>query len=174
MQKADCFQLGFISRLHGVKGELVAVFDTDQPQRYKNLESVFVDIRGELVPFFIEEIAQNSKGHFIVRLEDVDSEEAQTLVDRELFLPLELLPPLSGKSFYYHEVVGFAMEDLENGALGHCTKILENGAQPVFFIEGLKGEEILVPAVDAFIEKIDREQRQIILSLPPGLLDLYQ
>ena len=80
---------------------------------------------------------------------------------------------MSGKSFYYHEVVGFAIEDLENGALGHCTKILENGAQPVFLIEGLKGEEILVPAVDAFIKKIDREKQIIQLVLPEGLVDLY-
>ena len=52
MRIEDCFQLGHISRLHGFKGEVVAVFDTDRPEAYENLESVFLEDRGELIPFF--------------------------------------------------------------------------------------------------------------------------
>ena len=70
MRKEDCFYLGHISRKHGYKGEVIAVFDTDQKENYTALESVLLDIHGELIPFFIEEMAMNSKGHFILGLED--------------------------------------------------------------------------------------------------------
>lgn len=173
MRKDDCYYLGHISRTHGLKGEVVAVFDTDQPQRYKNLESVFVDFRGELVPFFIEEMATNSKGHFIIRFEETGPEEADSLIDRELYLPLEFLPPLSGKKFYFHEVVGFKVIDSEAGEIGICETVLDRSAQPIFQIKNGE-QEILVPAVDEFIESVDRKKREIHLITPPGLLEVYR
>ncbi len=173
MRKEDCYQLGHISRLHGYKGEVIAVFDTDQPQNYFELESVFVDVRGELIPFFIEEMAQNSKGHFILRFEDVTPAEATTMVGYDLYLPSEVLPPLTGKQFYYHEVIGFKMIDATVGPFGTCQDIIDSSAQPLFRI--MDGEtEILVPAVDEFIESIDREKQEIHLNCPEGLIELYR
>lgn len=174
MRKEDCFYLGHISRTHGLKGEVVAVFDTDRPEAYTELESVFVDNRGELIPFFIEELSTNSKGHFILRFEDMSPEESEDLVGSELYLPLNLLPPLSGKAFYFHEVIGFAINDKEQGEIGTCVKMMENGAQPLFVIESPSGDEILAPAVDEFIVAINREKQRIELDLPEGLLDLYK
>ncbi|MGB0177542.1 MAG: ribosome maturation factor RimM [Owenweeksia sp.] len=173
MRKEDCFYLGHISRKHGYKGEVVAVFDTDQKENYTALESVLVDTHGELVPFFIEELALNSKGHFILRFEDIDTDEAaQQLVDRELYLPLEILPPLSGKAFYFHEVEGFKVVDAEAGPIGSCLDVIDQSSQPIFRIDK-DGIEILVPAVDEFIQSIDRENKIIYLQTPPGLLDIY-
>jgi len=172
--KEDCFYLGHISRAHGYKGEVIAVFDTDQPQRYSELESVFVERHGELVPFFLDEISQNSKGHFIILFEGFETEEqAREVVDSELYLPLEALPPLEGKSFYFHEVIGFKMYDEQYGYLGNCKEVIDQSAQPVFRI--LKGQkEILVPAVDEFIVEINREKQEIHLQTPEGLIDLYR
>jgi 16S rRNA processing protein RimM len=48
----------------------------------------------------------------------------------------------------------------------------DRNAQPIFEI--LNGDkEILVPMVDHFIVKVDRENKQITLNTPPGLVDLY-
>jgi 16S rRNA processing protein RimM len=172
VQKEDCFLLGHISRTHGLKGELVAVFDTDQPERYKELESVFVESHGELVPFFISGIHQNSRGHFIISIEDTDPDEIPNMVGRNLWLPLSLLPPLTGKSFYFHEVVGFEIVDTQKGALGKCAGIIETAAQPLFQV--MNGEtEILIPAIDQIIEKIDRENQEILVNCPEGLVELY-
>ena len=56
MQKEDCYFLGRIIRKHGLSGNLILKLDTDQPEIYKKLESIFVEINGLLVPFFIEKI----------------------------------------------------------------------------------------------------------------------
>ncbi len=174
MVKDDCFYLGHISRKHGYKGEVVAVFDTDQPEKYRELESVFVDSHGELIPFFIEELATNSKGHFILRFEDVDSDqEAEKMVGRELYLPLAVLPPLSGKAFYFHEVVDFEVIDAKAGSIGRVQEVVDSSAQPIFKI--MDGDtEILIPAVDDFIVSIDRDKKQIHLATPEGLIELYR
>ncbi len=172
MRKEDCFQLGHISRLHGFKGSVIGVFDTDRPQAYQNLESVLIDWDDELIPFFIEEQSQNSKGHFILKFEDINTEaEAQKLINSELWLPLSALPKLEGKSFYYHEIIGFKMIS-EGQLIGHCKAVLDNSAQVLFQIDA-QGQEVLVPAIDEFIESIDREKEEIKLRLPEGLVELY-
>ncbi len=169
----ECFQLGHISRLHGYKGSVVAFFDTDRPEAYTKLESVLIENDGELVPFFIEDLSRNSKGHFILSFEDLELEEAQSYIGAELYLPLSLLPPLSGKQFYFHEVLGFSIYDKEAGLIGNLEAMLDSGAQPLFKISNADQKEILVPAIDDFIERIDREQKEIHLILPEGLLEVY-
>lgn len=171
MRLEDCFQLGHISRIHGYKGSVVAFFDTDRPEAYTALESVFLEDRGELIPFFIEDLAQNSKGHFILKFEEVDDEaSALNLVGSELWLPLSVLPPLEGKSFYYHEIVGFELWEKEQ-KLGICKSVLDSSAQPLLVMD-YQGREVLIPAIDEFIVSIDRDALRMNLSLPEGLLSI--
>ena len=68
-----CYQLGYIVRTHGVKGQVVAFFDVDYPEDYEELESVFLQLSGKLVPFFIDALDIQPNGRIIIKFEDVDS-----------------------------------------------------------------------------------------------------
>jgi 16S rRNA processing protein RimM len=52
VNKQACFELGYIAKPFGLKGQVTAVFDVDNPLTYKNLESVFVETDNTLIPFF--------------------------------------------------------------------------------------------------------------------------
>ena len=118
MNRDDHFSLGYISKTVGHQGELLLVLDVDDPKRYRKLESVFVEIHGELVPFFITRLELRGNGAK-VSFEGIDtSERAEELTRCGLYLPLSLLPPLKGKRFYFHEVEGFAASDKRHGAIG--------------------------------------------------------
>ncbi len=172
MRLEDCFYLGKIVRKYSYKGELIIFLDTDEPESYQNLESVFVQLGTSLVPFFLERSSLQKKGQLRVKFEGIESEaDADSLLGLEIYLPLTLLPKLSGKSFYYHEVVGFLLKDVNKGDIGVISNVNDKSAQPLFEVG--EGEEVLfVPAIDEFIKEIDRNKKVILVETPEGLLDL--
>lgn len=173
MRKEECFYLGKIAKKFSFKGEVLIYLDTDEPELYENLESVFVDHNKHLVPFFIETSSLHKNDFLRVRFEDVNSEEeADALLGNGIYLPLTMLPKLTGNKFYFHEVIGFEIEDKRLGVFGKITSINDSTAQPLF--EVLNGEvEILVPMIDNFLVKIDRENKKVIMDLPEGLVEMY-
>lgn len=173
MRKEDCFYLGKIVKKFSFKGEVLTYLDTDEPELYKNLESVFIEFNNYLVPFFIESSSLHKNNFLRIRFEDTKNEEdADRLLGCAIYLPMIMLPKLEGDKFYFHEVIGFDVEDTRLGFIGKIASINDTSSQPLFEI--LKGSiKILIPMIDHFIVKLDRENKKIILNTPEGLVDLY-
>ena len=99
-------------------------------------------------------------------------EAAASLTGKSVYLPLEMLPKLSGKQFYYHEVQGFMVIDEVHGELGLIKEILEYPTQAI--IQVFKdGKEILIPILDQVIVKVDRKGRKLYVKSPEGLVEMY-
>lgn len=173
MRKEDCFYLGKIAKKFSFKGEVLVYLDTDEPELYENLESMFVECGKHLVPFFIQNSSLHKNDFLRVRFEDVNNEEeADALLGNHIFLPLKSLPKLTGNKFYFHEVIGFEVEDKRLGIVGEIQSINDSSAQPLFEVLN-DGVEILIPMIDHFLVKIDRENKKVIMDLPEGLIEMY-
>ncbi len=173
MQKKDCFYLGKIVKKYSFKGEVLAKLDTDQPELYENMDAIFVELRNNLVPFFIESSQLHKSELLRLKFEDVDSEQdADSLIKCDLYLPLELLPKLEGDKFYFHEIFGFKIHDKNFGHVGIIKSINDSTAQALFEIDR-EGTEILIPMNDEFILKVDKKNKTIFVETPEGLIDLY-
>lgn len=173
MRKKDCFYLGKIAKKYSFKGEVLVYLDTDEPELYTELESVFVEINGHLVPFFIERSSIHREKFLRTQFEDMDSEEAaDTIVGKDVYLPLTMLPKLEGNKFYYHEVVGFDAIDQRLGNFGTILRISDNGVQALFEVQN--GDAvILIPLIDEFIIEVNRKNKSLLFNTPEGLIDLY-
>ena len=173
MRKEDCFYLGKIAKKFSFKGEVLIYLDTDEPDLYENMESVFVEFNKNLVPYFIENSSLHKNDFLRVQFEDVDTEEeADSILNCDVYLPLSMLPKLEGNKFYFHEVIGFEIEDKRLGVFGKIVSINDSSAQPLF--EVVNGTvEILVPMIDQFLVKIDRENKKVVMDLPEGLVEMY-
>lgn len=173
MKIEDCFYLGKIVKKYSFKGELLAKLDTDQPDLYDDLDAVFVKLKRDFLPFFIEKSSLHKSDLLRLKFEDIDTEEdADQLLKCELYLPLEFLPKLEGNKFYYHEITGFTVEDASFGTVGKITGVNDNTSQPLFEIA--RGSvEILIPVNDDIIKKVDRATKTIHIDAPEGLIDLY-
>jgi 16S rRNA processing protein RimM len=173
MRKEDCFYLGKIVKKYSFKGEVLAKLDTDQPELYEHLDAIFVALRNNLVPFFVEHSQLHKSNLLRIKFEEVDTEaDADALLKSELYLPLELLPKLEGNKFYFHEVLGFRVMDKNHGNIGIIKSVNDNTAQALFEIDK-EGIEILIPINDEIIKEIDREGKTIHIVAPEGLIDLY-
>jgi 16S rRNA processing protein RimM len=173
MEKKDCFFLGKIVKRYSFKGELLIKLDTDEPEIYENLDAVFVQFKNTLLPFFIESSQLHKSELLRVKFEGVNSEQdADALIKCETFLPLELLPKLEGDKFYFHEIIGFTVQDSNFGIVGIVKSINDSTAQSLFEIDR-DGIEILIPMNDHFIKKVDKKNKVIHVETPEGLIDLY-
>ena len=172
MKKEDCFYLGIITKPFGYKGELVIYLDVDDPTQYIDLPTVLVEMGNGLVPFFIEKLSLKNN-NATIRLQDVSPEMALTLVKKELYLPLNLLPKLKGNKFYFHEVIDFDVIDSEKGLVGKIEKVLDYPAQPILQVLNSDNKEILIPIADDIVLKVDRKNKKMEVKVPQGLIELF-
>jgi 16S rRNA processing protein RimM len=173
MQIHDCYYLGLIAKLHGFKGEVSLFLDVTHPADYQGLDALYLDINGQLTPFFIEGFKLKNKGFAAIKFEGIATEEAaQRLVKKKAYLPLEVLPELDQSSFYDHEIIGFQVFDTTRGAIGVVEDVIDMTANPLLQIN-LNGTEILVPIFAGLIQKVERKKKELYIQAPEGLIDLY-
>ena len=174
MRKEDCFYLGKIVRKHSFKGQVVAKLDTDEPELYTNLESVFVALGNNLVPFFIEEFSDRNNNTIILKLENIKTEtDGKNLVEKIIFTPKKFISQNAAKSIQLKDTfIGYNVIDVNAGQLGILSDIIENPYNPLLLIT--KGtNEIYLPLQENFILDINENEQTITVQCPEGLISLY-
>jgi 16S rRNA processing protein RimM len=173
MNKADCFHLGHVAKLHGFKGEVSLFLDVTTPSDYAKIESIYIDINDQLTPFFIESFILKNHPFALVKFEGVNNETDAKIIDhKDLYLPATFLKQLSGTNFYDHEVVGFKCIDINYGEVGIIEGVIDLSINPLLQIKN--GEkEVLVPLIKNLVIKVDRENKELHISAPTGLIELY-
>lgn len=173
MNKENCFELGALVKPHGLKGELQAFWDTDNIDLYLDIESILVEQNGQLVPFFVENLKPQVGQKVIIKLEGVDTiEQAEEFRKLKLFLPDEFVPKLREDEFFYHEIIGFMVSDVEKGEIGQIDTIYNLPQNDLLVIKHQE-KEILIPLKKELIKNFDREKKAILMQLPEGLLEVY-
>jgi 16S rRNA processing protein RimM len=171
---SECIEIGYISKTHGIRGELVARLRDFSFDDIEKMELVFVIIDGLPVPFFIEEFFERNHDTIVLKLEDVDSEtEAKKIIEKGLFISRKYLSENTVQSIKLtNSFIGYTVIDNKAGQLGILTDIIHNPQNPLIYItQGSK--EIYLPLHDKFIERIDEAERKIFVCCPEGLLSLY-
>ncbi|HIX27735.1 MAG TPA: ribosome maturation factor RimM [Candidatus Barnesiella excrementigallinarum] len=171
IEREELIKIGRFNKPHGVKGELSFTFTDDVFDR-TDCPYIVCEIEGIFVPFFIEEYRFKNDTTALMKLEDVDDEESA-----RAFSLLDVYFPKS----YYREsdeeeapgdyFIGFTVIDNEMGELGKITSV-DDTTENVLFEVDHNGRELLIPAVDEFVNEIDEENRRLYMNIPEGLLDL--
>ncbi len=173
MRKEDCFYLGKIVSKYSFKGEVLVKLDTDQPEIYENMESVFVSIGNNLIPFFIDRCRLHKSNLLRIDFQEVkDEAAANRILGAQLYLPLNMLPPLTGNKFYFHEVIGFTVQDQIHGDIGIIEAVNDSASQVLFEVKN-GDKELLIPVTDDIVTKVDRDVKTVHVNTPEGLVDLY-
>ena len=168
LKKEQFVYYGKFLKPHGTKGEIA--LESDGFTLGEDCNFVACDIDGILVPFFFENIRPKNHDTVIVKVERFDSAEAvRYLTNRDAYIPREWIE--EGEELTWSYFIGFKAIDATHGEIGEITDIDESTINTLFVIEG-KNDEILIPAIEDFIEGIDHEKKEIFFDLPEGLVSL--
>lgn len=127
----------------------------------------------EYVPYYLEEFEEIDASFYLIKLDEIDTEQsALALKGLHLFVQKKNVTIEKSDFDLWHELIGYLVIDKYHGEIGIVEDIIDNGSQQILQI--VRGEyEVLVPAVDPFIIKKDKEARILHIEAPEGLIDLY-
>ena len=172
----ETYQLGYLIKTHGLRGQIVAHFDVDDVSAYTKLKTVYLTLAGaptKLVEHQVEKVQPQSGNKVLLKLRGIERiEEAELLRGSQLYLPLAALPELKEDQFYFHDVIGFTVVDKNQGPLGIVENFYELPQQDMLAMS-YQGQEVLIPVVDELISHADHAKKEIYVNLPDGLLDVY-
>jgi len=163
--------LGRISKAHGFEGAVTVKLEKSFIEKIPEMESVFLEIEGKPVPFFIEE--SEYPGGDILRLIFTGYnkvEKVNEFAACRVFLTSGI-DNNSGKTVNFN-LEGYKICLPDNTILGTIKSIIENPGQSILIIETISKKEILIPLHKDFIISVDNEIRVIKMDLPEGLQDL--
>ena len=174
MTQDNCFLLGKITKPYSFKGEVVLWMDVDDSAPYGSVDTLWLPQQDILVPYAVESLRRN-KDRFVVRLADVNSEAAaKQLSGKDVWLPLDEMAPMEDGKFYFHEVQGWTAIDRSSGeAVATIVHVVDQGAYPMLEVEFDNGNQGFIPLPDHVKVDVKREEQQLVLDLPEGLLDVY-
>lgn len=172
IRQEEVFRIGRIGRPHGIKGEVIFMFNDDVFDQV-DADYLILQVDGILVPFFIEEYRFRTDESVLLKLEGIDTQEqARELTNCEVFFPRALAPDQE-EGVSWAQIVGF---QIVNAAglmpIGTIASVDESTENVLLEVTSDTGKELLIPAASALIQDIDEAHRVIIMDLPEGLLSL--
>jgi 16S rRNA processing protein RimM len=171
--KKDLHAIGYFSKLHGYKGELTAALDTGDIHDYEDLEILFLEKQGTLVPYFVESLEYKTNTAAKVKLEGIDTEEkAKALVKSTIYINKSDMSAPDTDRVALQAIVGYKVFDTVHGEIGVVDHIEESPNNPLLVIHN-GNKEILLPLNGDFLESIDEEKREVHIDAPEGLIDFY-
>lgn len=173
MGRERMHRIGRLGKPWGHRGELSVHLDLLGPEEIAPDGPLFVDIDGQLVPFFFTHLHDKGR-ETLVKFDEIDDPQAAAvLVGRDLLLPASALGDPAGLVPEPDELIGMSVTDEEHGALGSVREIAGTLQNPVMVIsDGTR--EVMVPVTGEMIVEFDEEKRTLLVRTPPGLVDLYR
>ena len=171
IKQDDIYKIGRIGKPHGIKGELTMMVEDDVFDRVEG-EYLILLIDGILVPFFIEDYRFRSEQSALVKFCDIDTQErASELTGCDVFFPRSLSDSDDTDTLTWQEAIGYQVADDNSGkTLGTISYIDTSTANTLIELDN----GMLIPAAYEIIKDINTEQRLITMSLPEGLMEIWQ
>lgn len=165
INKDSLISIGYISRPHSYKGEIQLRLERKIVSLTRD-DFVFIKIDGQYIPYKVENV-KGRQDEPVLKLQFVDTfEHAEEISGSEVYTDQEVLPQESELTF-----IGFELIDKKLGTIGKVLDVQEMPQQLMLTVK-YNGEEKYIPLVEAFIDYISEENKEIWLQLPDGLLDL--
>ena len=153
--------IGKFGKTHGVTGQIKVHSFTEQEKDILNYAHFYYKDGTEMNL----KIITDGSGKIFGQISGIDSiEAAREFTNKEIFIHKDMLPELGEKEYYWDDLIGATVNNLEGHKLGIVTKIENHGASDLIFIDNKKGKEIIVPVENEFFQKFEKNNNLIIVD----------
>lgn len=160
--------VGKFRHSHGLHGEILMEVITDFPERIRQGKTLHIGENHLPMKVISRRV---HAGNLLLAFDGIETpEEASRLRNQWVYVPAGEIPPLAEGEYYHHQILGLQVKNEDGSELGQVSDILETGANDVYVVRSLSGNEILLPAIQSVILVIDLEKSEMIVHLLPGLL----
>lgn len=168
----EYFKIGKLVAAFGVNGQLILQHELGKKTALKDLQAIFIEEKKtSFLPWFVTATKIKSENEIYLSLEGITNrDEALKLVQKEAWLTEADFKKFAAKSAPA-SLLGYTIID-DGNELGTILEVIEQPHQLICRIE-IQAKEVLIPLNDAFLEKIDHRKKQVLVTLPEGLLDIY-
>ncbi|HNP99724.1 MAG TPA: hypothetical protein PKK99_11760 [Bacteroidia bacterium] len=162
--------VGFISKVHGYKGQVILALEHCAPSAIQKAAFLFIEMDGLPVPFPVQEFTEKGDD-ILLKLELIDSDtEAKKIVRQTVFA--EKLHIREDVELDWPDLVGFIATDQSFGLLGMIEEVEELPMQWIAHCH-VNGKELLFPLNEQVLVEINEEKKELLLNLPEGLIQVY-
>ncbi|MBO4861357.1 MAG: 16S rRNA processing protein RimM [Firmicutes bacterium] len=160
--------LGRVTAPVGIKGE-IRVYPYLEQARFSDIKKVVLQGEGECE---LQYFRANGK-MLVVKLSCCsDRNTAETLRNRELYLPEGQDLDLGADTYFVDDLVGLNVRTEDGREVGTLKEVHSRSAQDLYEIEKPDGSSFLMPAVKEFVLKVDKTEGVMTVKIPEGLEDL--
>lgn len=171
MAQSKNILLGRITKIHGYEGAVAVRLEKNFSENIPVMESVFLEIDGRPVPFFIEYFEQLNSEKAYLRFQDYNTiEKVKEFIGCNILIPGTLVDFDQNDSHIHLE--GFKIISEKNKPAGTIVEIIKNPAQWLLRVKSDEGAEILIPLHEDLIIEIDENRKKVKMIIPEGLGDL--
>ncbi len=163
--------IGRIGRVRGVKGEMVVIPLTDDPDRFFGLKNIMISKRESTREFHIEG-ARKLAGRILLKLQEIQTpEEAKYLVGGFVEIEKENLIKLSEGSYFVFDLIGLEVITAQGVKIGRVNEVISLPANDIYVVKG-EAKQYDIPATKEVVKKIDLKKRELIIEPIAGLLEI--
>ena len=169
---SDHIHIGKIVATHGLHGELILKHALGKKTVFKQAEVLFIETEKNIqLPYFIEKSNSKSNTETILKFEGITTKEsAAKFLQKKIWLTKNDFEKYVSKTAPVN-LIGFII--LNNGTeLGEVESVIEQPQQILLQIT-MQKKEVLIPLHEKTLKKIDRRKKQVHVTLPEGLLEIY-
>jgi len=167
----ELIEIGRVVRSHGLTGRVKVLSYLESPETLHDLSGLFV-VRSVQEAVFLPLVAvQSGKGFFILQLSGVDDRDAaERLRGSSVWISSEKTVKLPYGEYYWSEIIGLQVVTEEDQILGRIEAVFPTGSNDVYVCRG-GGREILLPAIEEVVRKIDTDRGVMVVRLLKGLIE---
>lgn len=168
-RKEDFVAVGYIVKIHGIKGDIKVIPLSDNPRRYSTLKKVCIFTKpGKTKEYHVEKVRKTKGGVIVGFTPSLTIAEAEENVGGYIMVPADEVPGLDSGHYYHFEIIGMDVYTTEGRYLGKIVDIMETGSNDVYIVKD-PDRDYLIPAIHDVIKEVDTRTRRMIISLIDGL-----